>query len=89
MTGPMPADAMSPVPAPGLGSGRMTWAGRLSAPDPGLGRLRLGMLGTVTAAAALVPAAIALLMFGRLPDVTNDSGSARASCRCTCIIQEP
>jgi uncharacterized cupin superfamily protein len=59
----MPADAMSPLPAPGLGSGRMTWAGRLSAADPGLGRLRLGMLGTVTAAAAL--GAEALLAWGK------------------------
>ena len=58
----MSADAMSPVPIPGLGGGRMTWAGRLSAADPGLGRLRLGVLGTVTAAAAL--GAEALLAWG-------------------------
>jgi len=40
----------------------MTWAGRLSAADPGLARLWLGMLGTVTAAAAL--GAEALLVWG-------------------------
>lgn len=40
MNGPVPADAVSPVPIPGLGGGRTTRAGGLSAADPGLDRGR-------------------------------------------------
>ena len=58
----MSADAMSPVPIPGPGRRPDDLGGRLSAADPGLGRLRLGVLGTVTAAAAL--GAEALLAWG-------------------------
>ena len=62
------------------------------APLYGLYQQRFGITDadlTASLAIYIVLAAIALLLFGRLPDFTNGSGSARASCRCTCISQEP